>query len=166
MGSTAIPVKDTFVTPPTALCEITISAFFGPSVSGLKDTLITQLPPDAMLLQLLLAENWLASTPPMVTSPTIKGPSPVFLTVNAWVEAVPTSWLGNATDVGSIVTLGNTGAAPVPCKLTAWSPALLLITSELTRDPVVVGPKVTVIVQLPLGGTGGPHVLALTKSSE
>ena len=62
--------------------------------------------------------------------------------------------------------MDETAACPVPVSVTICGEpaALSLMVSEALRLPVVVGVKVTEIVQLPPGATLPPQVLVWAKS--
>jgi hypothetical protein len=76
---------------------------------------------------------------------------------------VPTSWAGKVKDAGERLT---TGAAPVPARLTVWVAGLALsaMAKEPLREPLTVGVKVTLRVQLALAERLEPQVLVWEKS--
>src|SRR5256885_1470284 len=97
----------------------------------------------------------------MAMAPIVNGAPLVFWSRMAWAAlVVPTCWLPKARDEGVRVT---GGVVPVPDSATLCGlPGASSFTSNLpVWGPVVVGAKVTQIVQPPDGWTamGVPHVL-------
>jgi hypothetical protein len=78
---------------------------------------------------------------------------------------VPTIWFPKGSAVADRFMAGPDGV-PVPVRLMdcGVSPALSLMTSEPARVPVVVGVKVTVIVQEELAGREAGQPLKAAKS--
>jgi hypothetical protein len=76
---------------------------------------------------------------------------------------VPTSCAGKVKEVGERPT---TGAVPVPVRLTVWVAGLALsvMVKEPLREPLAVGVKVTLRVQLALAARLEPQVLVWEKS--
>ena len=96
--------------------------------------------------------------PVMLTATLSSGPLPVFLSVMAWVALeVPLLVLGKVSEVGVRVTAG---LAPVPVNDTVCGEGLALSATltEAVNVPVVVGLKVTVMVQLALADTLVPQL--------
>jgi hypothetical protein len=60
----------------------------------------------------------------------------------------------------------TTGTAPVPVRLTVWVAGLALsvMVKDPLREPLTVGVKVTLSVQLALAATVEPQVLVWEKS--
>src|SRR5579863_7799572 len=88
---------------------------------------------------------------------------PVFVSVTVWAGlVVPTCWPTNVRLGVDRLTTGAGGGVPVPVRETACGlPAALSVTvTEAAREPVAVGVKVTLIVQVPLlAATELPQVL-------
>jgi hypothetical protein len=76
---------------------------------------------------------------------------------------VPTSCAGKVKEAGERLA---TGAVPVPVRLTVWVAGLALsvMVNEPLRDPLAVGVKVTLRVQLALAARLEPQVLVWEKS--
>jgi hypothetical protein len=76
---------------------------------------------------------------------------------------VPTACAGKVKEVGERLT---TGAVPVPVRLTVWVAGLALsaMVIEPLREPVAVGVKITLRVQLALAASLEPQVLVWEKS--
>ena len=76
---------------------------------------------------------------------------------------VPTSWLGNVSDVGESVA---PGATPVPVKLAVCGlPLALSVTVKVpVRVPVAAGANVTLIVHLLPAASELPQLLVWAKS--
>jgi hypothetical protein len=76
---------------------------------------------------------------------------------------VPTSCAAKVREAGERLT---TGAAPVPVRLTVWVAGLALsvMAKEPLREPLTVGVKVTLSVQLALAARPEPQVLVWEKS--
>jgi hypothetical protein len=76
---------------------------------------------------------------------------------------VPTACAGKVKEV---VERLATGPAPVPVRLTVWVAGLALsaMAKEPLREPLTVGVKVTLRVQLALAATVVPQVLVWEKS--
>jgi hypothetical protein len=76
---------------------------------------------------------------------------------------VPTSCAGKVKEAGERLT---TGAVPVPVRLTVWVAGLALsvMVKEPPREPLAVGVKVTLRVQLALAARLEPQVLVWEKS--
>jgi hypothetical protein len=90
---------------------------------------------------------------------TLRPPVPVFVSVAAWAELLdPTIWLPNDRELADRLTAG---ATPVPVRLTdcGLPLALSVMVRVPLRTPVVVGVKVTLIVQLAPAPTLAPQVL-------
>ena len=87
---------------------------------------------------------------------------PLLVRVTAWAALlVPTCWLANVRVVLDKVTAG---AIPVPLRLTVCGlPAPLSVMDTVpVRVPVVVGVKVTLMVQLAEAANDAPQVLVST----
>jgi hypothetical protein len=71
---------------------------------------------------------------------------------------VPTACAGKVKEAGERLTRG---AVPVPVRLTDWVAglALSLMVKEPLREPLAVGVKVTLRVQLALAARLAPQVL-------
>jgi hypothetical protein len=71
---------------------------------------------------------------------------------------VPTTWLAKVRLVGEMLTAG---AVPVPVRLTVCGlpVALSVRVTAALRDPLAVGLKVTLIVQLAPAATLDPQLL-------
>jgi hypothetical protein len=76
---------------------------------------------------------------------------------------VPTACTGKVKEVGERLT---TGTAPVPVRLTLWVAGLALsaMVNDPLREPLAVGVKVTLRVQLALPARLVPQVLVWEKS--
>jgi hypothetical protein len=76
---------------------------------------------------------------------------------------VPTACAGKVKEVGERLA---TGAVPVPVRLTVWVAGLALsvMVKEPLREPLAVGVKVTLRVQLALAARLAPQVLVWEKS--
>ena len=76
---------------------------------------------------------------------------------------MPTGCAGKVKEAGERLT---TGAVPVPVRLTVWVAGLALsaMVKEPLREPLTVGVKVTLRVQLPLAARLEPQVLVWEKS--
>jgi len=101
--------------------------------------------------------------PVMLTTTLSNGPLPVFLSVMAFVALeVPVSVLEKVSEVGLRVTAGLT---PVPVNEAVCGDGLALSATltEAVNVPVVVGLKVTVMVQLAPATTLLPQVLVWLK---
>ena len=74
----------------------------------------------------------------------------------------PTVVLGNVRKLGLMLAIGAVGAVPVPVKGTDWGlpEASSVNNRELVLVPVVVGVNVTLTVQLTVGASVLPQVLA------
>jgi hypothetical protein len=93
-------------------------------------------------------------------------PAPVFFTVTTrTVLCVPIIWLEKLKEEGDNTTDGCGGAVPEPRRLSDLVATLPLISICADRVPVAEGLNDTEIEQLPLGATGDPQVLVLTKSA-
>lgn len=127
-----------------------------PTAVGVNFTLIWQLDPAASDdLQVVVREKLALATMLAILS----APVPVLVTVTVCaVLVVPTVCAAN---VKLVVDRLTTGIVPVPER--AMACGLLLALSVMVvapvRGPVVVGVKVTLIVQLPAAATDAPQVL-------
>jgi len=76
---------------------------------------------------------------------------------------VPTGCAGKVKEAGERLT---TGAVPVPVRLTVWVAGLALsaMVKEPLREPLTVGVKVTLRVQLALAARLEPQLLVSAKS--
>jgi hypothetical protein len=76
---------------------------------------------------------------------------------------VPTACAGKVKEAGERLT---TGKVPVPVRLTVWVAGLALsvMVKEPLREPLAVGVKVTLRVQLALAARLAPQVLVWEKS--
>ena len=76
---------------------------------------------------------------------------------------MPTSCAGKVKEAGERLTRG---AVPVPVRLTVWVAGLALsvMVKEPLREPLAVGVKVTLRVQLALAARLEPQVLVWEKS--
>ena len=76
---------------------------------------------------------------------------------------MPTACAGKVKEAGERLT---TGAVPVPVRLTVWVAGLALsvMVKEPFREPLAVGVKVTLRVQLALAARLEPQVLVWEKS--
>jgi hypothetical protein len=76
---------------------------------------------------------------------------------------VPTACPGKVKEAGERLA---TGAVPVPVRLTVWVAGLALsaMVKEPLREPLAVGVKVPLKVQLALAATLEPQVLVWEKS--
>ena len=94
-----------------------------------------------------------------------RGAVPVLANSTDWAAlVVPTTWLPNVNFVGDKLTAAG---MPVPLKGTTgnWKPEIMsVIASTPLRVPVVVGAKVTAIVQFEPGAKPAPQVLVCAKS--
>ena len=77
---------------------------------------------------------------------------------------MPTRCAAKINEAGERLT---TGAVPVPVRLTVWVAGLALsvMVKEPLREPLAVGVKVTLRVQLALAARLEPQVLLWKKSS-
>ena len=76
---------------------------------------------------------------------------------------MPTACAAKVKEAGERLT---TGAVPVPVRLTVWVAGLALsvMVKEPLREPLAVGVKVTLRVQLALAARLAPQVLVWEKS--
>ena len=76
---------------------------------------------------------------------------------------MPTSCAGKVKEAGERLT---TGVVPVPVRLTVWVAGLALsaMVKEPLREPLTVGVKVTLRVQLALAARLEPQLLVSAKS--
>ena len=132
-----------------------------PAAMGVKVTLKMQLAPAARPEpQVLVWEK----SPLTVTLVILRVTLPVFLRVRLCaLLLVPTACGRKVKEAGEKLT---TGAVPLPVKLTVWvpGPALSLMVEEPLREPLAVGVKVTLRVQLALAARLEPQVLVWENS--
>lgn len=141
-----------------------------PAAVGLKVKLIVQLPPTATAAeQALVAAKSPALAPETATALTVSAAVPVLVTVTVCAGLVlPTSCPANAAGVERPAT----GAVPVPFRLTVSvlealpDPELFesLMVNVPLRDPVAVGLKPTVTVQVAEAAKLVPQVFVSLKS--
>jgi hypothetical protein len=125
--------------------------------------------------QLALGASGVETTQGVVAPSTAKSPLavklvkfrslvPVFVTVTLWAApVVPTTWLPKMSVAGERPTAG---ATPVPERLTTCGlpgASSVMLTAPV-RVPVVVGVKVTLIVQFAPAAKFAPQVLVCAKS--
>jgi hypothetical protein len=170
---TPVPERATVWGLPVALSATLILAEREPSALGLKVTLMVQLPPAATGVLVL-------HVPPLATAKSdafvpvmeilliVSDPAPLLVSVVDLAELVVFwAWFPNEMEVG--LKVGG-GSVPVPVRESLWGlPEALSATLILAlREPVAVGLKVTLMVQLPPAATGELvlHVppLAMLKS--
>jgi hypothetical protein len=144
-----------------ALSEIVRVPTLVPEAVGSKKTPIVQLVFGGTLFVQSLSKP--KSTGLVIVLVIVSETVPVLLTVTVCGNPeVPTYWLGKVTVVGDRPTV-----TPMPpVKGTIWGlpmPLSVMLMSAI-RVPAAVGVKVTLIVQLPPGGTDVSHVLISAKS--
>ena len=132
-----------------------------PIAAGVKVTLRVQLAPAARLaLHVFVSEK----SPLTVMPVMLRAALPLLqsVTVCALLH-VPTACAGKVKEAGERLT---TGAVPVPVRLTVWVAGLALsaMVKEPLREPLTVGVKVTLRVQLALAARLAPQVLVWEKS--
>ena len=145
-----VPFRLTFWGLPLALSVILKMPDCMPAAPGLKVTLIVQLAPEATLLPQVFV--WLNGpvTEILLMS---KIPRPVLVSLTGCAGLlVNTTWSGKVRLVGESVTAGDT-PTPVNGSACGLLGALSVTLTVPVRVPVAEGLNVTVILQLPLGGT-------------
>ena len=136
------------------------AAVFWPVDVGLNVTLTAQLlPAPTELPQVFVCVKSPGLAPVMAMLVTLNVPGPLLVRVTVLVAPLfPMRTLPQFKLVADRLTAG---AVPVPDKLAVWGLLLALsVTVRVAvRVPVVVGVKVTLIVQLDAAGILDPHVL-------
>src|SRR6266478_3608718 len=156
-----VPVSDTVCGLPEALSVMVRVPVRVPVAVGVKVTLTVQLVLTARLVpQLLLC----AKSPLAVMLATLAAAVPVFDTVTGCDALLPPSTC--AAKVSVLVDTAMTGAVPVPVSETVCGlfEALSVIVSAPVREPLAVGVKITLTVQLELAATLVPQLLLCAKS--
>lgn len=148
-----VPVSEAVCVP--SLSVTLTEAVRVPDPMGLNVTVMAHvIPPPSEVGQVLVCEKSAAFGPVIVMLLIVTAVVPVFLTVIfCGLLAAPTSCVVNVRLLGVRVT--PPALVPLPVRLTVCG-LLLALSAMLTvpvRVPVVVGMNVTLIVQLPLGGT-------------
>ncbi len=150
---------------PVALSVMLTEAERLPLVVGSKVTLIVQLPPAATELpQVLVSAKSPGLAPASAMLETLSAAVPLLVRVAVSVPLVVlTASLPKARLVGERPAAT---VVPVPERLRDWGlpVALSVMLTEAERLPLVVGSKVTLIVQLPPAATELPQVLVSAKS--
>jgi hypothetical protein len=131
-----------------------------PVAAGVKVTLTVQLPPAGgtltLVLQAVLVDASAKSplfVPVILMLVKFSAALPVFVSVTVWaVLVVPMLWLLNVRLVG---TKDAVGVPPAPVKGTVCGlpVALSVMLTDPVRVPAAVGVNVTMMVQVPCGGT-------------
>lgn len=151
-----MPVRVTFCVLDPALSVMKSELVVDPAVVGVKVTFIVQfLPGFTIEPQLLVWANGAAAE--IFVMPRI--PRPVLVSVTVWaVLVVNTTWVLKVRLPAESVTAGST---PTPVSETDCGlfEALSVRVTAAVRVPVVIGVKVTLIVQLPPTGRDIPQVL-------
>jgi len=150
---------------PPALSVMLTEAERLPLVVGSKVTLIVQLPPAATEVpQVLVCAKSPVLAPVSAMLETLSAAVPLLVRVAVSVPLVVlTASLPKARLVGERPAAT---VVPVPERLRDWGlpVALSVMLTEAVRLPLVVGSKVTLIVQLPPAVTETPQVLVSAKS--
>jgi hypothetical protein len=146
-----VPESATVCGLPLALSAIVIDPASDPLDFGLKLTLIRQFfPAFSELPQVLVSEKLPLAAMLMPVSVAL----PLLVRVTALVPlVVPTRWFPKLKLVGERLTAGAVDEeVPVPVKVMTWGlpPALSVMVMEPLRVPVVVGVKVTLMLQAAL----------------
>ena len=133
-----------------------------PLAAGVKVTLILQLPPAATELpQVLLCAKSLGLVPVIVRLDIDNASLLELLRVVVCVPLVePTDTLPKERLPGETAHTGEAAATPVPLRLTVLLPNELLVSMlrVAKRNPVVLGVKVRLIVQLAPGSSVSPQL--------
>lgn len=158
-----MPVRAAVWGVPPPLSAIDTDAVRVPVAVGLNVTLIMQVPLGAIEVQLLVSLKSVAFVPAMLTFETTTVPAALTLVrvIVCGVLLVPTVWAAKVKLVGESET-----AVPVPLRVTLCGLLLALsvrVTAAL-RMLIVVGLKVTLMVQLALAANDVPQLLVSKKS--
>src|SRR5271165_6037701 len=148
-GPMAVPASSTNCGLPGSVPLIAIPAILDPPAVGVKVTFTVQLPPGASdAPQLLVSVKSELSVPARSIPVMFKPEFPLLTsTTGAGLLLVPTDCDGKMARAGSAVSSGP--LTPVPARGMATGLALVLSLSVMVpaSDPVLVGEKLTVIVQ-------------------
>jgi hypothetical protein len=133
-----------------------------PAAVGLKVTLSVQL---ALAARLAPQVSVWEKSPLALMLVMLRVALPVLLRVTVRAPLlVPTGCAGKVKETGETLA---TGAVPVPVRLTDWVVAglsLSVMVNEPLLEPLAVGVKVTLRVQLALAARLAPQVLVWEKS--
>jgi hypothetical protein len=164
LTAVAVPVPERLTVwgLPAVLSVILTDAVRLPLAVGSKVTLIVQLAPTASELpQLLVWAKSPALAPVIVTLEIFRVEAPVLLRVAVPVPlVVPTGWFPKERLPGETLPVGAAAATPIPLRPTFLRPpqAVVQMLSIAERQPVVLGVKVRLIVQLVPGASELPQL--------
>jgi hypothetical protein len=132
-----------------------------PDVVGLKVTLVWQLFPGGRDdPQLLVSEK----SPLVVIFEIVSTPGPTLLSVTCWAGLVVRISCAAKVRLGGDTLIEGPSPVPASVAFCVPLPALSVMVIWPLRVPVVVGVKVTLMVQLFPVATLDPHVLVWAKS--
>jgi hypothetical protein len=169
-----VPLSATVCGLPVALSAMLSVATSSPVAAGVKVTPIVQLALAAKVPVGLHAFVPLASAKLLLLVPVIEKlvkvtePVPVLATVTLCAAlVVPTVWLAKVKDAGEIVIVPACApTVPVNATVCGLPVALSAMLMAAVREPVAVGLKVTLIVQLASTASDAGQVFVSAKSPE